>query len=138
MSEIPAITVSASVPPLSFTRSQLSGPARPAGPTLAQLGRKLQQPRQTVGPLETFSAWPGQVCHFGGNADWREMLIQPHPRFVRPSRIREQSQQAREQPVPMYRGVPVEAAVKRGRQLPRRPDVGIAVQEMQDVIGEFS
>src|SRR3954465_9125460 len=47
------------------------------------------------------------------------------------------ARQASEQPMPVDRRVPIVAAVERRRELPRRGDVGVAIQDVTDLVRIF-
>ena len=104
---------------------------------LAQLGDQLQQPRQSVGPLEVRPPFSAQICGlllqvFGG-----QTLPQRLARRFGERRLGKFPRQPDEQPMSMHGGMPVVAAEKAGVSLRGGRDIGVAVQHMADLVRIF-
>ena len=104
---------------------------------LAQFLSELQQPGETVGPLEAGAALAIEVARLRVQVGAGEALPERCDRLGREGRVGKGAGKARQQPVAVHRGVPVEAAVKGRRELARRRDVGIAVEHVADLVGIF-
>src|SRR5262245_42848414 len=94
---------------------------------LAKLGHELQQPRQTVRTLKAGAALSSEIGCFLRELACGQALAQSFACGGHECAVRKSSHEARQQPVPMYRRMPVVAAIKRRSQLARGSYVSITV-----------
>ena len=99
-----------------------------------QLRRQRQQPSQSIRTLKRRPTRIRQIPHLSRDILFRNISRKSRPRFRRKLRLRKQSRQPSQQPMPMHRGVPVITPIKRRRQHPRRRDIGIRQQTMRNLI----
>ena len=100
-----------------------------------QLGIELEKPRQPVRPLEGDAARSIQVAHLRGDIRRGDALVECRSRAGGKRRVSVEARDARQEPVAVHGRMPVVAPVERGRQLARRPHVGVAVQHVGDLVG---
>ncbi len=102
---------------------------------LLQLGRQLQQPGQTVGPLPGGAILTHQVVDLGGDVIGSQVMIENSSGFGRQLVVRVQAGKTRQQPVAVDRGMPIKAPIKGGMQTAGRALVGIGLHGVADLVG---
>ena len=105
---------------------------------LFQLSDKLQVPRNAIGPLETAAPFRGVIGKLPAEFVLREAGRKLGADLALVNAARLGCEDARQKPVPVDRGMPVKAAVKRWRQLAGRPRVVGGLQHMADLVGVFA
>ena len=111
------------------------GVIRPLCRPFVQLGIELEKPRQPVRSLEGDAARSSQVAHLRSDVRRGDALVECRSRAAGKRGVSVEARDARQEPVAVHGRMPVVAAVERGRQLARRPHVGIAVQHVGDLVG---
>jgi len=98
---------------------------------------EFQKPCETVRPLEGGTVCALQIGNFAGDILGGEAARELGTRLKREGRGGYHAQQAHQQPMAVNIGMPIEAAIERGRQLARRQCIRIAVQGAADMVGIF-
>ncbi len=98
-----------------------------------QLRSQLQQPGPAIGPLEPRAQRPVEVGQLARHFVVGELAIQQRANGPGFGALGEEPQQPRQQPVPVYAGVPVETAVEDRVQLARRRPVLVGAQHLVEL-----